>query len=114
MVGDVDRDRQRIGEDEVAAFAPHHADGDSVNGARPAPLAAVETHPEQLVLRGGGAAHLAALHVDEHVLAVHARISTLLGPGISAVTADDRKSWWTGLDSNQRRGNPGRFTVCCL
>ena len=22
--------------------------------------------------------------------------------------------WWTGLDSNQRTGNPGRFTVCCL
>ena len=25
-----------------------------------------------------------------------------------------RERWWTGLDSNQRRGNPGRFTVCCL
>jgi hypothetical protein len=23
-------------------------------------------------------------------------------------------AWWTGLDSNQRRGIPGRFTVCCL
>lgn len=22
--------------------------------------------------------------------------------------------WWTGLDSNQRTGIPGRFTVCCL
>jgi hypothetical protein len=22
--------------------------------------------------------------------------------------------WWRGLDSNQRTGNPGRFTVCCL
>ena len=24
------------------------------------------------------------------------------------------REWWTGLDSNQRTGNPGRFTVCCL
>ncbi len=26
----------------------------------------------------------------------------------------EKSSWWTGLDSNQRTGNPGRFTVCCL
>jgi hypothetical protein len=24
------------------------------------------------------------------------------------------EGWWTGLDSNQRRAKPGRFTVCCL
>ena len=32
----------------------------------------------------------------------------------SALSMLRRKIWWTGLDSNQRRGNPGRFTVCCL
>jgi hypothetical protein len=34
--------------------------------------------------------------------------------GPSGACACPEKGWWTGLDSNQRTGNPGRFTVCCL
>jgi uncharacterized protein RhaS with RHS repeats len=30
------------------------------------------------------------------------------------VPSHPQSAWWTGLDSNQRTGNPGRFTVCCL
>jgi hypothetical protein len=35
--------------------------------------------------------------------------------GFSGFNGSGREDgWWRGLDSNQRTGNPGRFTVCCL
>jgi hypothetical protein len=38
------------------------------------------------------------------------------GEGSDALGSSEavENGWWTGLDSNQRTGNPGRFTVCCL
>ena len=35
-------------------------------------------------------------------------------PGLTIALEFGGGGWWTGLDSNQRTGNPGRFTVCCL
>ena len=42
--------------------------------------------------------------------------SALTMRGVSAAppVSPALAQWWRGLDSNQRRAKPGRFTVCCL
>jgi integrase len=69
--------------------------------------------------------HIYGDHLDQAVAKLDQHTSTVTQELHTAapVANDDEDlkgplpsegGWWTGLDSNQRTGNPGRFTVCCL